>query len=177
MVEIVKGYVQVYTGSGKGKTTAALGTCLRAAGHGIKSHVIQFMKGQVDYGELFSVKMLGGMITLTQGGRDCFVSKDCPAEIDVKMAGETLETAREVIRAGQAGIVVLDEACVAMDFKLIEVADVLALIDEKPECMEMILTGRGAPPEIIERADLVTEMREVKHYWTKGVAARKGVEC
>ncbi len=171
-----KGFVQVYTGDGKGKTTAALGLCFRAAGHGMKSHIIQFMKGQIDYGELKAVKMTGGLVTITQGGRDCFVSRECPAREDVDLAGEALAKASDLVAKGEVDIVVLDEVNVALDFKLIEVGDVLRIMDSKPANMELILTGRSAPAEIVERADLVTEMREVKHYWTKGVTARKGVE-
>lgn len=171
------GLVQVYTGNGKGKTTAALGLCLRAAGHGMRSRIIQFMKGQVDYGELFSIPRLEGLITITQGGRECFVSKERPDPEDVRLARETLALAREAVVSNEHDIVVLDEVNVALDFGLIELADVLEIIDLKPPPMELILTGRAAPPEIIERADLVTEMREVKHYWKKGVTSRTGIEC
>jgi len=172
-----KGYIQVYTGNGKGKTTAALGLCFRAAGHGMKSRVFQFMKGQIDYGELFSVTKLEGLMVLTQGGRDCFVSKECPEQVDVDMAKELLEAATESVKSGEYDIVVLDEVNVALDFNLVELEDVLALIDAKPPETELILTGRNARPEIIERADLVTEMREIKHYWRDGVTCRTGIEC
>ena len=172
-----KGMVQVYTGAGKGKTTAALGMCMRAAGHGMRCKVYQFMKGRIDYGELMAVKRFDGLIELIQGGRDCFVSKDCPADEDVKMAKETLVKAREAVLSGDIDILVLDEANVALDFGLIKIEDLLDIIEKKPENMELVLTGRNAAPEIIDRADLVTEMREVKHYWNKGVASRKGIEC
>ncbi|HUT55063.1 MAG TPA: cob(I)yrinic acid a,c-diamide adenosyltransferase [bacterium] len=172
-----KGYVQVYTGAGKGKTTAALGMCLRAAGHGLTSHIIQFMKGRIDYGELEAVKRFEGLIKLTQGGRECFVSKSCPDPEDKRLAQETLKLAREAMREGKVDILVLDEINVALDFGLIELEDVLGLIREKPERMELVLTGRNAHPKVIEAADLVTEMREVKHYWEKGVTARTGIEC
>jgi len=172
-----EGMIQVYTGDGKGKTTAALGMCLRAAGHGMSSHIIQFMKGQVDYGELFSAKKLGGLMTITQGGRSSFVSREHPDPEDVRMAKETLELARRVISRGEADIVVLDEVNVALDFGLIELADVLELMEKKPGGMELVLTGRGAKPEIVERAHLVTEMRALKHYWDAGVASRRGIEC
>jgi cob(I)alamin adenosyltransferase len=171
-----KGMVQVYTGNGKGKTTAALGLCLRAAGHGYRSHIIQFMKGQIHYGELTAVKRFEGLIALTQGGRDSFVSKAHPDEEDVRLARAALQLAREVMAAGGIDILVLDEVNVALDFGLIELASVLDLIAARPENMELVLTGRNAPAEIIARADLVTEMRELKHYWNKGVAGRRGVE-
>jgi len=171
-----KGYVQVYTGHGKGKTTAALGLCLRAAGHGMRSHIIQFMKGQIDYGELESVKKFEGLVTLTQGGRDCFVKKECPDPEDIRLARETLELAAGVLKRGEVDILVLDEINVALDFGLVGLDDVLELIRVKPGKMELILTGRNAPDEIIEAADLVTEMREVKHYWKKGVSGRTGIE-
>jgi cob(I)alamin adenosyltransferase len=171
-----KGYVQVYTGAGKGKTTAALGLCLRAAGRGMRSHIIQFMKGQIGYGELESVKRFEGMITITQGGRDSFVKKQKPDPEDVKLAQETLKTAQKVLLGGEVDILVLDEINVALDFGLVELADALDLIKKKPENMELILTGRNAPDEIIQAADLVTEMREIKHYWKKGVGARTGIE-
>lgn len=172
-----KGFVQVYTGNGKGKTTAALGLCLRAAGHGMRSHIIQFMKGQIDYGELEAVKRFEGLVRLTQGGRECFVSKTCPDPEDKRLAQETLALAREAMREGGVDILVLDEINVALDFGLIALDDVLALIRAKPEKMELILTGRNAHPRVIEAADLVTEMREIKHYWDKGVTARTGIEC
>jgi len=171
------GLVQVYTGDGKGKTTAALGMCLRAAGHGMRSLVIQFMKGQIDYGELMAVEKMGGLIEIAQGGRASFVSKDRPAQEDVRLARRTLEMARAAVRAGEVDILVLDEVNVALDFGLIELEDVLDLIEDKPDNMEMVLTGRNAPERIIERADLVTEMMEVKHYWRRGVSSRRGVEC
>jgi cob(I)alamin adenosyltransferase len=172
-----QGLIQVYTGAGKGKTTAALGLCLRAAGHGMRSHIVQFMKGQVHYGELTSVKKLDGLIELTQGGRESFVSKRAPDPEDIRLAGETLKRAREIMAAGKVDILVLDEINMALDFGLIGLADALDLINAKPDNMELVVTGRNAPAEIIERADLVTEMREVKHYWNRGVACRTGIEC
>jgi len=169
--------VQVYTGAGKGKTTAALGQCFRAAGHGFRCRVIQFMKGQIDYGELTAVKRFEGLIELIQGGRDSFVSKQNPADEDVRLARETLALARAAVESAEVDLLVLDEINVAIDFGLVNLNDVLDLIDAKPENMELILTGRNAPEKIIERADLVTEMREIKHYWSKGVPSRKGIEC
>jgi cob(I)alamin adenosyltransferase len=171
-----RGLVQVYTGNGKGKTTAALGLALRAAGHGLKTHVIQFMKGEIYYGELGAAKMLAPYLTITQMGRPDFVDKKNPDRIDVRLAGDALALARKVVAGREFDIVVLDEVNVAVDFGLIGTADVLALIDERPPETELILTGRYAPKEVIERADLVTEMVEIKHPYAAGVTARLGIE-
>jgi cob(I)alamin adenosyltransferase len=171
-----KGLIQVYTGDGKGKTTAALGLCFRAAGHGYKSFVIQFMKGQIVYGELNSAKMMNGLITIEQMGRPDFVSKENPERIDIEMAQEALRLAEKVIKSNEYDIVVLDELNVAADFKLIDVEEVLRILREKPEGVEVVLTGRYAPREFIDIADLVSEIKEIKHYYTKGVEARDGIE-
>ena len=173
---IGKGYIQVYTGNGKGKTTAALGLSLRAAGHGLRTVIIQFMKGWIDYGELKGVEMLSPYVEIHQAGRDTFVNRKDPDPEDVRLAREGLELARNTILGKRADIVVLDEINCAVDFGLLSVTEVLDLLRRKPEGMEILLTGRGAPPEFLELADLVTEMREVKHYYAKGVDARVGVE-
>ncbi|HEY5765852.1 MAG TPA: cob(I)yrinic acid a,c-diamide adenosyltransferase [Candidatus Deferrimicrobiaceae bacterium] len=173
---IGKGYIQVYTGNGKGKTTAALGLSLRAAGHGLRTVIIQFMKGWIDYGELKGVEMLSPYVEIHQAGRDTFVNRKDPDPEDVRLAREGLELARNTILGKRADIVVLDEINCAVDFGLLPVTEVLDLLRRKPEGMEILLTGRGAPPEFLELADLVTEMREVKHYYAKGVDARVGVE-
>ncbi len=171
-----RGLVQVYTGNGKGKTTAALGLCFRAAGHGFKSFIIQFMKGQIVYGELNSAKMTGGLITIEQMGRPDFVSKTNPEKIDIDMARDALRLAEKVIKSGEYDIVVLDEVNVAADFNLIDKSEVVRIVREKPENVEVILTGRYAPKEFIDIADLVSEVLEVKHYYTKGIDARDGIE-
>jgi len=171
-----RGYVQVYTGDGKGKTTAALGLCLRAAGHGFRSHIVQFMKGQIDYGELKAVIKLGGLVTITQAGRSSFVHKQNPDPEDVRLARQALMLGGEVMRKAEMDIVVLDEILCALDFKLVTEAEVLDLIRRKPEKLELILTGRGATPAIIAAADLVTEMRSIKHYFEAGVKDRVGIE-
>ncbi len=176
MSNIEKGYIQVYTGDGKGKTTAALGLCFRAAGQGFRSRVIQFMKGQIDYGELKSAERSSGLINITQCGRAEFVSKKDPEQVDIDMAVDAVGLARQVLEEGQVDILVLDEANVAVDFKLISEEQLLELIRLKPERMELVITGRSATPAVIEAADLVTEMREVKHYWQDGVMGRKGIE-
>jgi cob(I)alamin adenosyltransferase len=173
---IGKGYVQVYTGSGKGKTTASLGLAVRAAGHGLKTVIIQFMKGWIDYGELAGVRMLAPYVVIHQAGRDTFVNRKDPDPEDVRLAQEGWKLASGIISGRKADIVVLDEINCAMDFGLLPVGEVLEAIKGKPDGMELVLTGRGAPPEIIEAADLVTEMREIRHYYAKGVDARVGVE-
>ena len=171
-----KGLVQVYTGNGKGKTTAALGLALRAVGHGLKVFVIQFMKGNINYGELESVKKLSPYLTIKQMGRETFVSKTNPDPIDIKMAQEGFALAEQAIKNREFDIVILDEINVAIDYGLIPLADLLHLIDSKPHTVELILTGRNARPEILEKADLVTEMVDRKHYYDKGIPARKGIE-
>jgi cob(I)alamin adenosyltransferase len=173
---IGKGYVQVYTGNGKGKTTASLGLAVRAAGHGLKTVIIQFMKGWIDYGELKGVAMLSPLVTIHQAGRDTFVDRESPDPEDIRLAREGWELAKETILGGKADIVVLDEINCAVDFGLLPVGEVLDLLRRKPDGMEIVLTGRGAPEEIVAAADLVTEMREIKHYYAKGIDARMGVE-
>ncbi len=170
------GLVQVYSGNGKGKTTAALGLALRAAGHGKKTCVIQFMKGEIYYGELGAASMLSPYLEIIQMGRPDFVNKNNPDPKDVQLARRAVELAKEILAGKKYDILVLDEINVALDFGLIELADVMALIDAKPAETELILTGRYAKKEIIERADLVTEMKEIKHPYNAGIEARLGIE-
>ncbi len=171
-----KGLIQVYTGTGKGKTTAALGLALRAVGHGMKVLVIQFMKGKVRYGELESAKKLSPHLTIKPVGRDTFVSKSHPDPADIESAQEGFASAKRAIENKEYDVVILDEINMAVDYGLIVLSDLLQLIDSKPTSVELILTGRNAKPEIIEKADLVTEMVERKHYYSKGISARKGIE-
>ena len=168
------GMVHVYTGNGKGKTTAALGLAIRARGRGLSVLVVQFMKGNVEYGELSSFRDLG--MEIVQFGRPDFVDQHDPDPVDVRMAGEGLEFAAERIRSGKYDMVVLDEINVAAAWKLVPVEAVMAILEERPANLEVVLTGRYAPDEFIEAADLVTEMVEVKHYFRKGVQARDGIE-
>lgn len=169
-----KGLIQVYTGTGKGKTTAALGLALRAAGHGLKVYIVQFMKGWPHYGELVSAESLPN-VTIKQFGRPDYVDRDNPDPIDIQRAKEALEHGRQIVMGGQYDIVVLDEVNVALDFKLIEPEAVLDLLKSKPENVELILTGRYAPPQLIEQADLVTEMRQIKHPYQQGIKGRRGI--
>ncbi|EMR73577.1 cob(I)yrinic acid a,c-diamide adenosyltransferase [Thermoplasmatales archaeon SCGC AB-539-N05] len=169
-----KGYIHVYTGPGKGKTTAALGLGLRAAGADLKVCMVQFMKGK-RYSELNSAEQLSNF-TIVQYGRDEFVSKENPEQIDIDFALKGFAYVQEIVKNGKHDMVILDEINVAIDYNLIPLDDVLKLIEEKPEKVELILTGRYAHPELVKNADLVTEMLEIKHPYQKGVLARKGVD-
>ena len=175
MAKLERGIVQVYTGDGKGKTTAAFGLALRAIGRGLKVYVIQFIKGGFDYGELYIVKELPNL-TLKAFGQGKFITQMPPSKKDVEIAKEAFKLAENVVKSGEYDIVILDEINVAMSLRLIKVEDVLELIKNKPKHVELILTGRYAPKEIIEKADLVTEMKEIKHPYTKGFPPRRGIE-
>jgi cob(I)alamin adenosyltransferase len=170
------GYIQVYTGDGKGKTTAALGLALRAAGYKHKVYIGQFLKGQ-KYGELLSAKKLSPYITIEQFGRKGFihVTKD-PDEEDIKRAKRGLKKCLEAMLSRKYRIITLDEINVAVDLNLITEEEVHEFLDNRPEDVEIILTGRYAPPSFLKRADLVTEMKAKKHYYKKGVKAREGIE-
>jgi len=175
MPRLEKGLVQVYTGNGKGKTSAAFGLALRATGRGLKVYVIQFIKGGFDYGELYILDKLPN-ITLKAFGRGKFVMAKPPEKEDVKLAQEALRLAKEIIEKGEQDIVILDEINVALDLNLVELQKVVDLTKTKPDNVEIILTGRNAPQEIIDLADLVTEFKDVKHPYHKGFKARKGIE-
>lgn len=170
-----KGLVQVYTGNGKGKTTASLGLALRAIGHGMKVYVVQFMKGDTDYGEIVAARKLKNL-KIVQFGRKEFVDRENPAKIDIQLARKALKQAEKAIMSGKYDIVVLDEINVALEWKLIGLGDVLAVVKKRPKHVELVLTGRYAHPQLVRCADLVTEMREVKHPYQKGVLAREGIE-
>jgi cob(I)alamin adenosyltransferase len=176
MRRLSKGYVQIYTGDGKGKTTAALGQALRAAGSGLRSFIVQFMKN-CPYGEISSLRFLSDWITIEQYGNDRFVlEKKLPAEKDIRVAQKALQQARKAMVSGEYDIVILDEICIALYYNLLKVEEVSHLLSDKPEHVEIILTGRYCPKELLEEADLVTEMKEIKHYYQKGVSVRKGIE-
>ncbi len=176
MSKLEKGYVHVYTGNGKGKTTAAIGLAVRAAAAGMKTYAAQFMKNFM-YGELRTLDRLYDYITVEQFGDDGFVfKKEEPDEKLVAKIKEGLAAAKEKMLSGEYDLIVLDEICVSHYFKLVTTEEILSFIKEKPESVELILTGRYCPPEVIEAADLVTEMKEIKHYYEKGVEARRGIE-
>ena len=168
------GLVHVYTGDGKGKTTAALGQALRASGHGYRVVFIQFMKGRV-YGELVSAKRLKNF-RIMQFGTDEFVYKENLKKKDIDLAAKGLKYAKTALKGGKYDIVVLDEINVAVDYGLVSVRDVVKMIKGKPKNIELILTGRNASKEILKLADLITEMKEVKHPYQKGIECRKGIE-
>ncbi len=169
----MKGYLQVYTGNGKGKTTAAIGLALRAAGAGKEIFIGQFVKG-MHYSELDLLRQIP-QIRLKQYGRGCFIYTE-PTSEDYAVAQAGLEEMAQVLAAGEYDVVILDEACIALHFMLFDLASLLAAIDQRAEHVEVIVTGRYAPQRLIDKADLVTEMREIKHYYTKGVEARSGIE-
>ncbi|MFW6160898.1 MAG: cob(I)yrinic acid a,c-diamide adenosyltransferase [Acidobacteriota bacterium] len=171
-----KGFIQVYTGNGKGKTTAALGLAVRAAGRGLKTYMGQFLKGQ-DYGELHSLKALSSFITVEQFGRKGFihVTRD-PDQEDIDRAQKGLKKCLEVMLSGKFDIIILDEINVALYFNLISEKDIHHFLDKKPEKVEVVLTGRYAPESVCRRAHLVTEMEEIKHYYKQGTQARPGIE-
>jgi len=170
----MKGYIQVYTGSGKGKTTAALGLALRAAGAGFRVYIAQFVKG-MKYSELDILPRLSDYITLKQYGRDCFIERD-PTNEDIQAAQEGLKEVKEIMCSGAYQMIILDEANIATYFNLFSADDLLDFMRAKPEGVELVITGRKADTRVIEAADLVTEMKEIKHYYQKGIEARAGIE-
>jgi cob(I)alamin adenosyltransferase len=168
------GFVQIYTGDGKGKTTAALGLALRAAGAGLRVFIAQFLKCQTS-SELKSLLRLAPEITVRQYGRPSFINGE-PTPEDIAAAERGLHEARDALLSGKYDVLILDEINIALHFRILPVESILSFIDEKPEGVELILTGRNADPRLIDRADLVTEMRDVKHYFKKGIPARPGIE-
>jgi cob(I)alamin adenosyltransferase len=171
-----KGYVHVYTGNCKGKTTAALGLAFRAMGRGLKTYIGQFMKGQF-YGELKAAEMVHPYINIEQYAKDNFIHvKETLQEDDIRMAREGLNKVITAMLSGEYDIVVLDEIITSYYFKLITIEEMLGIIRSKPDGVELVFTGRYAPPELVAAADLVTEMKEVKHYYQKNVLARDGIE-
>ena len=169
-----KGYIQLYTGNGKGKTTAALGQALRAAGAGFKVFIGQFVKG-MHYSELDSLKDFSDRIVIKQFGRDCFIFND-PTHEDCCLALDGLKEIEAILHSGEYQMVILDEVNIATYYKLFAVDDLVRVLQNRPADVEIILTGRMADPRIIDMADLVTEMKEIKHYYQQGVQARAGIE-
>lgn len=188
-----KGLIQVYTGNSKGKSTSAFGLAIRAIGQGFKVYIIQFMKGNSYYGELKTFKWLFPNITIKQFGRycnnpearqegecrecgHCFINKGKSTSEDRQTAGKALAHAVEVMASGDYDIVILDELNNALYYELLELDPVLKVLQNKPELVELVLTGRNAPRQVIELADLVTEMKVIKHPYEKGISARRGIE-
>lgn len=171
----MKGLIEVYTGNGKGKSTAAFGLALRASGRGLKSIIIQFMKQGTSYGEHFAIEKIKN-IEIVSFGTPKFVNFKNPSKEDIDLAKEALEFSKKAINSIKYDIVILDEINIALHFKLIELEKVIDMLKNKPESVEVILTGRSAPNELIEIADLVSEIIEVKHPYQKGFGAREGIE-
>lgn len=169
-----KGYIHIYTGNGKGKTTAAFGLAIRAALSGKKVFIGQFVK-DMEYNETKIVNYLDN-IQIKQLGRGCFIYED-PEEIDKEIARKALNECGQYLASGQYDLVVLDEVNIALYYKLFEVGDLIEILKNKAEKTEVVLTGRYAPQELIDMADLVTEMVEVKHYYSQGVLSRDGIDC
>ena len=170
----MKGYIQVYTGKGKGKTTAAFGQALRGLGAGFTVFIGQFVKGKTYHENIATTKYLKN-ITVKQYGLGCFIV-DAPTDKDIEAAQNGFEEMKNVIQSGVYDMVIMDEVNIALYYKLIDIGEIVELMKNKPGQVELILTGRFAPQEIIDLADLVTEMREVKHHYQKGIPARKGIE-
>ncbi len=169
-----KGYIHLYTGNGKGKTTAALGLALRAAGAGFRVWIGQFAKG-AEYSEHIALKRFEELITIEQFGKPSFI-KEKPGPEDISDAENCLLAADKILAEGEFQVVILDEACIALHFQLFTIDKLLNAINKRADHVEVIITGRNAPPKLIDTADLVTEMKEIKHYYTQGVNARTGIE-
>jgi cob(I)alamin adenosyltransferase len=170
----MKGYVHVYTGNGKGKTTAAIGLAIRAAGAGMRVYIAQFVKG-MHYSEVDALDRYADRITLKQYGRDCFIEKE-PEPEDVRAARQGLEEVKGILASGDYQMVVLDEANIATRYNLFSPDELIEVVRSKPEAVELVITGRNADSKVVALADLVTEMKEIKHYYNRGVQARQGIE-
>lgn len=170
------GCVQVYTGDGKGKTTASLGLVLRAAGYGHRSMIVSFLKGDPNYGELRAIREFLPLVEWHLAGRMGFVDPKSPADEDVQVAQDGLAVAKKAMESGDFHVVVLDELNCAADMGLVSIAEAISIIKGRQPHVEVVITGRDAPQEFIEIADLVTEMRMVKHFYEAGIPARRGIE-
>ena len=174
--KLTSGYIQIYTGNGKGKSTAAIGQAVRAAGCGLRTYIVQFMK-EFPYSEIKSLKHLKEWITIKQFCGDEFVyKKEPPDNIEMDKAQRGLASAKAKMLSGKYDIIILDEVCVSIYFGLFSDEEILTFIKQKPDNVELILTGRYCPDKLLDKADLVTEMNEVKHYYQDGVTSRKGIE-
>jgi cob(I)alamin adenosyltransferase len=171
----MKGYIQIYTGNGKGKTTAALGLALRAAGAEKKVFFAQFIKGQI-YSEVKALQQFLPSVEIRQYGLECFI-RNTPTQADIESARKGFKEVTNIILSGEYDIVVLDEANIAIYYGLFSARELIEVLKQKSCETEIIITGRYAAPELIEIADLVTEMQEIKHYYNNGVKARTGIEC
>lgn len=171
-----QGYIHVYTGNGKGKTTAALGLALRAAGQGLSVTMIQFLKGEADIGEIKAAAAFLPKFVIKPTGQPGFTFRREISIEDREQAAEAIELASKIVHDGSTDVLILDEVNVAVSLGLVPEGWLISLMENKPKAMELVLTGRNASPRIIACADLVTEMREIKHYFKKGVEARKGIE-
>jgi len=169
-----EGYIHVYTGNGKGKTTSAIGLGIRASGAGYKVYMLQFMKGR-KYSELVTIDKIKNF-SYSQHGRDEFVNKKNPEQIDIDLAKEGFDHAKKLVKSEKYDMIILDEINVAVDFNLIKLNDVLDLVETKPKGLELVLTGRYANKEFVKIADYVTEMLEIKHPYQQGVQARRGCD-
>lgn len=176
MPKLDQGLVQIYTGASKGKTTAALGLAVRAVGHGFHVYIIQFMKGITDYGELTGIQRLAPECCLEHFGTGKWVHKGMIAQGDLEEAQKAFNRAREIMHLGQWDILILDEIINAIWFGLLSEDLVIKLIEEKPPQVELILTGRNASQRLMDKAQLVTEMVQIKHPFEQGINARKGIE-
>ncbi|PID60322.1 MAG: cob(I)yrinic acid a,c-diamide adenosyltransferase [Ignavibacteriae bacterium] len=177
MSKLEKGLIQVYTGNGKGKSTAAIGQAIRSAGFGLKVYILQFMK-DFPYNELNILEKLKDSITIKKIGKDDWVfRKEKPPVNEIKEAEDALNEAHKEMLSGNYDVIILDEVLVAIYFGLLTEKNVLEFIENKPNNVELILTGRYCPKKIIAKADLVTEMKEIKHYYQKGTTSRQGIDC
>lgn len=173
-MSLSKGLVEIYTGDGKGKTTCAFGLAMRACGRGIPVFIVQFMKTD-DTGEFIAANKFENLKIYTFGTNK-FVDRDNLTEADIELAKRAMEKSFEILERNDNCLLILDEINNAINFNLVKIEDCMLLIEKKSETVELVLTGRNAPAELIEKADLVTEMREIKHPWRQNIPARKGIE-
>lgn len=171
-----KGLVLVYTGNGKGKTTAALGLALRASGHGAKIFMVQFRKDDPKYGEIQAIRKFLPNMTVVQSGKSRIMVRGYFMQEDVNDAWDAFLQGKAAVLSGQYDLVIFDEINIAMSYRLLPLDEVLQLLAERPPAVDIVLTGRNAPQEIMDAADLVSEVREIKHPYKTGVQARKGME-